>query len=125
VQRPGILMMAFGALDLFAFYRCSPKLVKFFETYSGNIFQLLLFLMILSLLASGALLMTGNKIGYKVYFFQLAPRLAYLPSLTFGFLTSILHQQVGTLYWGMLLATMYALEAIRLMHTVQKYRNLQ
>ena len=121
--RGGILIFLFGALDLFAFYRSFPRLMRIFENYNASIYQVLVLIMIISLIASGALYMMGNKIGFVIYYFQFPMRVSFIPGLTFGFLTSILPVATGTLYYGMLLATIFALEAIRLMHTIQKHRS--
>jgi hypothetical protein len=113
-------MVAFGALDLFAFYRSFPKLIRMIENYTPNLYQVLLFLMILSLLASGPLYMVGNRLGYVVYYFQFPLRLTFLTALTFGFVFKLVTTQPGTLGNGMVMASIFALEAVRLMLTIQK-----
>jgi len=113
-------MVAFGALDLLAFYRSFPKLMRMIENYSPSFYQVLLFLMILSLLVTGTLYMMGNRIGYVVYYFQFPLRLTFLTALTFGFIFKILPTQTGTLASGMVMASVFALEAVRLMLTIQK-----
>jgi len=116
-------MIIFGALDLFAFYRSFPKLMRIFEVYTGHVFQWLQVILIISVIVSGPLLLMGNKIAYIIYYFQFPLKLLFATVLTFGFLTSILPAVAGTLYFGMLWATIFALEAIRLMHTIQKHRS--
>jgi len=113
-------MVVFGALDLFAFYRSFPKLVRMIENYAPNFYQALLFLMILSLLVSGPLYMMGNRIGYAIYYFQFPLRLTFLTALTFGFVFKLVVTQTGTLGNGMVMASVFALEAVRLMLTIQK-----
>jgi type III secretory pathway component EscS len=117
-------MIVFGALDLYALFRVFPKVIWMIETsYNGNLYQLLVLVMVISLIVSGPLILMGNRIGYVIYYFQFPLRLTTIPSLTFGFLMRI-PTTVGTLFFGMLLATIYALEAIRLMYTIQKHRVL-
>lgn len=115
-----ILMMAFGVLDLLSFYRSFPKLLRMIENYTPSFYQVFLFVMIVSLLVSGPLYIIGNKIGYIVYYFQFPVRLTFLTALTFGFIFKLLTTQTGTFNHGMIMATVYALEAVRLMLTIQK-----
>ena len=112
-------MVIFGALDLYSFYRSFPQVVRVAENYSGGIVPLLTILLIASLLVSGPLFMLGNKLGYIMYYFQFPFRLA-LFIVTFGFISRFIPTQQGTLAHGMLLATIFALEAVRLMLTIQK-----
>ena len=83
-------MVVFGALDLFAFYRSFPKLARMLENYSPNVYEVLLFLMIISLLVSGPLLIMGNRTGFAIYYFQFPLRLTFLTTLTFGFIFKVL-----------------------------------
>lgn len=117
------MMFLFGALDLYAFYRLAPKIVRAFENATGNLFSILFLLGAVSLIVSGTFTMIGSRIGYMIYYFQFPLKFLVSSGLTFGFLFYI---QVipGTLYFGMLWATVFALEAIRLMYTIQQHRNL-
>jgi hypothetical protein len=119
VRRPGILMLIFGTLDLFLFYKNFPQLMRAVENYSASVVNVLVILLILSLLVSGPLIMVGNKIGFVVYYFQFPFRLAFFV-VTFGFLYKILGPHPGTFSDGMLRATIFGLEAVRLMLTIQK-----
>jgi hypothetical protein len=113
-------MVAFGALDLLAFYRSFPKLVRMIENYTPNLYQALLFLTMLSLLVSGPLYILGNRIGYVIYYCQFPLRLTFISALTFGFVFKLLVTQTGTFSAGMVMASVFALEAVRLMLTIQK-----
>jgi len=119
VRRPAILFVIFGALDLYLFYKNFAKLVGAIENYSAGVVNVLMILLILSLLVSGPLQMVGNKLGFTVYYFQFPFRLAFFVA-TFGFLVRIVNPQQGTFAHGMLLATIFGLEAVRLMLTIQK-----
>lgn len=113
-------MFVFGALDLYAFYKSFPRVVQMFENYTPNLYRVLLVMMIVSLLLSGPLFMLGKRIGYTIYYFQFPLRLTFLTSLTFGFIFRIAPTQTGTFSHGMVMATVIALEAVRLMLTIQK-----
>lgn len=113
-------MIAFGALDLLAFYRSFPTVVRIIESYSATFYQALTLLLILSLLVSGPLFMTGNRTGYAIYYFQFPLRLAFLTALTFGFIFKLVVTQPGTFGYGMVMASVIGLEAVRLMLTIQK-----
>ncbi len=112
-------MVIFGCLDLYSFYRSFPQLVRVLENYSGGLIPLLTVLLITSLLASGPMFMLGNKTGYVIYYFQFPFRLAFFV-VTFGFISRLANTQAGTFSHGMLQATIFALEAVRLMLTIQK-----
>lgn len=112
-------MVVFGALDLYSFYRSFPQLVRVVENYSAGIAPVLTILLIVSLLVSGPLFMLENKLGYTIYYFQFPLRLAFFV-VTFGFISRVVSTQQGTFAHGMLLATIFALEAVRLMLTIQK-----
>ena len=112
-------MVIFGALDLYSFYRSFPQLIRVVENYSAGILPLLTILLILSLLVSGPLYMVGNKLGFTIYYFQFPFRLAFF-IVTFGFISRLITTQQGTFAHGMLQATIFALEAVRLMLTIQK-----
>ena len=112
-------MAAFGALDLYSFYRAFPLLARIFENYVAGMVPILMVLMIVSLLVSGPLFIIDNRIGYAVYYFQFPFRLIF-SILTFGFILKIFPTQQGTFAHGMELATVFALEAVRLMLTIQK-----
>jgi len=116
-------MFAFGALDLYAFYLIVPKMMRAIEDYTGHLFNVLFILISVSLIVSGPLIMMGNRIGYVIYYFQFPMKCIFLSGLTFGFL-SLIPVATGTLYFGMLWATIFALEAIRLMHTIQTHRRV-
>lgn len=116
-------MTVFGALDLFAFYRSAPNLIRALENYAPSITTVLIILTVVSLLISGPLTMVGNRYGYAIYYFQFPLRLAFFRALTFGFIFKIFQTQVGTFAHGMLTASLIALEAIRLMLTIQRHRN--
>ncbi len=76
--------------------------------------------MIISLLVSGPLYLLDKRAGYIVYYFQFPLRLTFLTALTFGFIFKLITTQTGTLAHGMVMASVYALEAVRLMLTIQK-----
>ena len=107
-------MVVFGLLDLFLFYKNFPQLFRNLERY--NVLKILVDL---SLLVSGPLFIVGNKIGFIVYYFQFPFRLLFF-LVTFGFLLKVFNPPQGTFAHGMLLATIFALEAVRLMLTIQK-----
>ncbi len=90
------------------------------ENYTPSFYQVLLFLMIVSLLVSAPLYMLNNRIGYVVYYFQFPLRIAFIASLTFGFIFKLVPTQAGTLAHGMVMASVFGLEAVRLMLTIQK-----
>jgi hypothetical protein len=119
VRKGEILIAIFGALDLFSFYRSFPGLIRVVENFSGGVIPVLHILLVLSLLVSGPLLIVGNRTGYTVYYFQFPLKLWFL-IVTFGFITKIVVTQYGTFAHGMLWATIFALEAVRLMLTIQK-----
>jgi hypothetical protein len=112
-------MAAFGCLDLYSFYRAFPLLTRIFENYVAGIVPVLTALTIISLLASGPLFITDNRIGYTIYYFQVPFRLMF-SILTFGFIFKLFPNQQGTLLHGMEIATVFGLEAVRLMVTIQK-----
>lgn len=121
------LLVGFGVLDLFAFYRNFPTLTRIFEKYEvSNLIPLaipaLTVITIVSLLVSGPLTVVGNKWGYVIYYFQFPLRLAFKVGLTFGFLFKIVPTITGTFNNGMLTATVFALEAIRLMLTIRRQK---
>ena len=122
-----IIFICFGLLDLLAFYRSFPTLNRIFENYEvsallPNVLPAVTVLLIVSLLATGALNIAGNKYCYIIYYFQFPFRLAFALSLTFGFLLKIFATQLGTFAHGMMMATVIALEAMRLMLTIQVHR---
>jgi len=119
VRRPAFLMVIFGALDLLLFYKNFPLLIRSIENYSAGVVNVLVILLIVSLLVSGPLSIVGNKVGFAVYYFQFPFRLAFFV-LTFGFLYKIMAPQQGSFSDGMLRATIFGLEAVRLMLTIQK-----
>jgi hypothetical protein len=120
MRRPGILMVMFGAFDLLAFYRSFPGVIRIFESYSATAYQIITAVLIPSLLVSGPLFMIGNRIGYIIYYFQFPFRLALLSALTFGFIFKLFATQTGTFAYGMVMASVFGLEAVRLMLTIQK-----
>src|ERR1044071_6336174 len=112
-------MAAFGALDLYAFYRAFPLLARIFENYVAGVVPLLTIVTIVSLLVSGPLFMIDNRIGYVIYYFQFPFRL-FFSIFTFGFILRLFPTQQGTFVHGMELASVFGLEAVRLMLTIQK-----
>lgn len=112
-------MFIFGALDLYSFYRSFPGLIRMVTAYSASILNALLILLLGSLIVSGPLFMLDNKLGYVIYYFQFPLRLIF-SVVTFGFIARIINTQPGTFAQGMLTATILALEAVRLMVTIQK-----
>lgn len=112
-------MAAFGALDLYSFYKTFPILARIFENYVAGIMPILMVLVALSLLVSGPLYVIDNRFGYLIYYFQFPFRLIF-SILTFGFILRLFPTQQSTFAHGMELATVYALEAVRLMLTIQK-----
>lgn len=122
-----IIFIGFGLLDLLAFYRCSPILNRIIENHDfsaliPSVLPAFNLLLILSLLATGPLCIVGNKYAHTIYYFQFPFRLAFLTALTFGFMLKLYPMQVGTFGHGMMMATVIALEAIRLMITIQAHR---
>jgi hypothetical protein len=121
------IFICFGLLDLFAFYRSFPTLNRIFENYDvsaliPNVLPAITVLLIVSLLVTGPLTIMGNKYGYVIYYFQFPLRLAFLAGLTFGFVLKFFPMQVGTFGQGMMMATVIAFEAIRLMLTIQRQK---
>jgi hypothetical protein len=121
------IFICFGFLDLLAYYRSFPVLNRIFENYDvsaliPNVLPGITVLLIISLLITGPLTIVGNKYGYVCYYFQFPLRLAFLTGLTFGFVLKLFPTQVGTLQHGMVLATVFAFEAIRLMLTIQQQK---
>jgi hypothetical protein len=112
-------MAGFGVLDLYSFYRAFPPLVRIFENYVAGIVPALTVLMIVSLLASGPLFIIDNRVGYVIYYFQFPFRLLFF-ILTFGFILRVFPTQQGTFAHGMEIASVFGLEAVRLMLTIQK-----
>jgi hypothetical protein len=124
------IFICFGLLDLLAFYRGFPTLARIFENYDvsaliPNVLPAIMVLLIVSLLVSGPLTIVGNRYGYIIYYFQFPLRLALLTGLTFGFVLKLLHFQVGTFAHGMLMATVFAFEAVRLMLTISTHRHIK
>lgn len=127
--RLGWLFVGFGLLDLYAFYRSFPILDKIFtqsevSTWIPRVIPGLTVILIVSLLASGPLTVVGRSWGYVIYYFQFPLRIAFVTCLTFGFLFRWMPTQVGTMAHGMLTATAFGLEAVRLMLTIRKHRVL-
>jgi hypothetical protein len=121
------IFIGFGFLDLFAFYRSFPVLNRIFENYDvsaliPNVLPAITVLLILSLLVTGPLTIVGNRYAYVIYYFQFPLRLTFLTGLTFGFMFKLFPTQVGTFAHGMLMATVIAMEAVRLMVTIQTHR---
>jgi hypothetical protein len=116
-------MIVFGLLDLLSFYRSAPNLIRALENFVPSAIGLAWILLVVSLLASGPLNIVGNRFAYVIYYFQFPLKLAFL-TLTFGFLFKIIQLQVGTLAYGMLTASVIALEATRLMLTIQRHRHI-
>lgn len=122
-----IIFICFGLLDLLAFYRGFPTLNRIFENYDvsaliPNVLPAITVLLIISLLVTGPLTIVGNRYAYIIYYFQFPFRLAFLTGLTFGFVLKQFPMQVGTFGHGMMMATVIAFEAIRLMLTIQTHR---
>lgn len=122
------IFICFGLLDLLAFYRAFPTLNRIFENYDvsaliPNVLPAFTVLLIVSLLVSGPLTIVGNRYGYVIYYFQFPLRLAFRIG-TFSFVLKLFPMQLGTLNYGMLMATVFAFEAIRLMLTIQHHKKL-
>lgn len=121
------IFIGFGLLDLLAFYRSAPTLARIFENYDvsaliPNVLPAVTVLLIVSLLVTGPLMILGNSIGYTLYYFQFPLRLIFLKGLTFGFVFQIFPTQVGTFNHGMVMASVIAFEAMRLMLTIRRQR---
>ncbi|HZY81923.1 MAG TPA: hypothetical protein VFE50_20510 [Cyclobacteriaceae bacterium] len=122
-----MIFISFGLLDLLAFYRSSPTLARIFENYDvsaliPNVLPAITVLLIISLLVTGPLMIMNNRRGYTIYYFQFPFRLIFLKGLTFGFIYQLFPTQVGTLTHGMVMASVIAFEAMRLMLTIQEHR---
>lgn len=125
--RHGWLFVGFGLLDLYAFYRSFPLLDQIFtqsevSTWIPRVLPAMTVILTISLLASGPLTVVGRPLGYVVYYLQFPLRLAVVTCLTFGFVFRLIPTQVGTMAHGMLTATAFGLEAVRLMLTIRKHR---
>ncbi len=121
-----ILFILFGCLDLLAFYRSFGTLSRTLESFDTLLIPFgipaLTVLLMLSLLISGPLMIVENRAALTIYFFQFPLRLAFSVGLSFGFVFRLFNLQVGTFGYGMLMATVFGLEAVRLMITLQAFK---
>ncbi len=124
------VLMAFGLLDLFGFYRAYENGLNILLTglwgdlkmggLTDIIFTAIMTLnsiLVLSLILSGLLSLFKPRVSFLVYYFQFPLRLIFL-TLTFGFILRLPGLQIDSWTYKFILAFVVGLEIFRLIFTI-------
>ena len=121
-ERIRYILIILGVLDLVSFYRTYNTGMWILESWKhSHTLEILEFILILSFLFSGILLIIGKKISLVIYYFQFPFKLAFL-FLTFGFVLRIVGLPIHSLAYKILLGFIIGLETVRLFFTIWIHR---
>ena len=115
-------LVLFGLLDLVSFavtYRFIIKAIENIERFS--LLSIPEILLIVSLIASGILLILRKKISLIIYYFQFPLRVIFM-ILTFGFLFDLFGFQYDSVGYKILVVTTFLLEVVRLIITIMIHK---
>jgi len=115
-------LVLFGLLDLVSFavtYKFIIKAIENIEHFS--LLSIPEILLIVSLIASGILLILRKKISLIIYYFQFPLRVIFM-ILTFGFLFDLFRFQYDSVGYKILVVTTFLLEVVRLIITIMIHK---
>ena len=114
-------LILLGFLDIVSFWRTFDTSLFNFDSWN-HIMPILNAFLVLTLLASGILLVMDKKLGIVIYYIQFPLRMLFL-ILTFGFVVSLTNLQIDTLGYKIALTLAMILELCRLIYSIWTYKN--
>ncbi len=116
------ILIVFGLLDLYSFARMYKFGIKMFDNIEHfPIMSILEILLIVSLIASGALSILRKKFSLIIYYVQIPLRIAFM-ILTFGFLLKLFGLQYDSVGYKILVGITFLLEIARLAFSIMIHK---